>query len=825
MPTLYDLCFHDTEGYVETARGGTSRRYRSWTPRSSFFVAPMNEEDIDCFFGPALRRASGTMGKENVLGTWVCWVDVDRGDDPEWILPPNAVVWSGHGWHLYWQLDEFCTDQEAIENANKQLASQVGGDSAHNVDRVLRMPGSYNGKDSPPTGTDLERLEMGYSYTLAELMAIGGLDEKVTRKILTGDRRGFPSRSERDYAIIKELVALDLSDAAIELIFRTHACGDKYRDANTRGTNYLATSIKNARDAHPQAGGQSGRARGRATRGPITFTEKDNCYYIDDGRGRRQVSTFTFTPTMLLEGEQDFLVGDVRATSTEHVWKDVVWPRAAFGGLSQLSKELTKASWVWLGRDADIRYLLNHLVDQLTKQGIPRAVATRVLGWHKIPDADDPRSFVVATNCTLASDGSVWWDMHDAPIVYVPTERESPSFTLQELEWNTERAEQLATHLPLLNEPEVLWPALGWFMATPFKCQLEELNYRFPILNVTGTRGSGKTTLLLEVLQPLLGVLGARGYDAGTTRFVALSLLGSTNNIAVNFSEFRAAMTPEFLRFVLLSYDSGKDARGRPDQTTVTYPLSAPFTLDGEDKVSDSAALERVIVITLTPKTVVEESEAWCAMQAIQEEVELAAFALPYHAFCLQADTEGILQRAEHEVFAAFEGALPTRIRRNLTVAWFGVLAFCEFMSGYDVEIGPGSGAAVLGGALEAVYSVELGRATTAADEFAEFVVNAAAQQTHAFPWVLERGVLWFQHSPAYEYFLSRRASQRQTTLTREALKQQLRELIQDYTETPAVMDLKGRKVLAYGIDLARAHQAGLDVPESFKSSTLTIDY
>lgn len=826
MPSIYDICFHPATGYIETAKGSLEVRNRTWISVESFYSAPTSKEDIDCYFAPAVRHKPRQTGKGNVKGSWVCWVDVDKSKLPDCILPPTATIRSGHGWHLYWRLASFCSDKEELERVNRALAKGLGADSAHNCDRFLRQPDTYNGKEDPPLLCSVTEIVPSREYHLADLERAWDATPKIQRKIITGDRRGFASRSERDFAIIRELVTIGLSDAAIKRVFEEHECGDKYRDPDTQSDIYLETSIANARETAQGVsegdGAGAGVQRRRRTTG-IQFVERDNCYYILDSRGERQVSTFTFTPTMLLEGkDQDFIVGEVRAESTEYVWEDVTWPRAAFANLYALNKELVKASWIWLGRDSDIRHLLHHIVKLLTELGIPRAIAVQTLGFHRIKG--DDRSFAVAKNCALASDGSVWFTIQEAPLVYVETDRETPEFVLEESEFDEEGAAELHRLLTQINEPSVIWPVLGWFMASPYKVRLEGIDYRFPILNVTGTRGAGKTTLLLEVMQPLLGVCNARGYDAGTTRFVSLALLGSTNAVAVNFAEFRASMTTDFLRFVLLSYDSGKDARGRPDQTTVTYPLSTPFTLDGEDKVSDPAALERVVVVTMTPKTIEEEGPAWCALQELLETTRLPSFAMPYWQHMLTTDIVELMQQAEYDIFEAFPETLPNRIRRNLTVVWFGVRSYMEFMEGLGVEIDDVD-ATVLTDCLGAVYSTTLGRAATAADEFAEFIVNAAAQKTKTFPWAYEAGILWFQHTPAFEYFLSRRASQRLSTLTREALKLQLRELIDDYTVPPEVRELKGRKVMAYGIDLTRAHKAGLDLPESFKQGQFIVEF
>lgn len=66
------------------------------------------------------------------------------------IPPPTLVVDSGGGMQAFWQLDtpiELEGDPEKIaaaERYNVELANRLGGDSCHNCDRVMRLPGTRN---------------------------------------------------------------------------------------------------------------------------------------------------------------------------------------------------------------------------------------------------------------------------------------------------------------------------------------------------------------------------------------------------------------------------------------------------------------------------------------------------------------------------------------------------------------------------------------------------------------------------------------------------------------------------------------------------------
>jgi len=333
-----------------------------------------------------------------------------------------------------------------------------------------------------------------------------------------------------------------------------------------------------------------------------------------------------------------------------------------------------------------------------------------------------------------------------------------------------------------------------------------------------GTKGSGKTTLIQEIMMPLFGQKEPKSYDANTTRFVILSLLGSSNAVPVAFSEFRFGAADKFLRYVLLSYDTGHDPRGRADQTTVDYPLSAPFSVDGEDLIADPAAKERIIPVTLHPRTIVEGSDAYQAFEQIRH-VSLTSFGRFYIQRALQAILEGNfdahLRRASSDVFGAFSGRLPNRVRRNFIVAWTGVLFFCRV-----VGLDPPS-CEVLRRSLRTCFDYERGRAPSMADEMVEDIVNAVGVPTRrvGFRWHYDstERTLWFQLAPAHGWWIYQRRRQNRQTLERDAIRIQLGE--SDFIVGPkSVAD-----TWMYGVDLQKAHDSGLDVPTDLTITTLQV--
>jgi len=98
------------------------------------------------YFAPVPRVTPGAKKVNSALTANVLWVDIDNRDDLESALgelpAPSLVIDTGRGRHLYWKLTE-PIPIDTVEQLNKFIASQVGGDTAAwDRARILRVPGS-----------------------------------------------------------------------------------------------------------------------------------------------------------------------------------------------------------------------------------------------------------------------------------------------------------------------------------------------------------------------------------------------------------------------------------------------------------------------------------------------------------------------------------------------------------------------------------------------------------------------------------------------------------------------------------------------------------
>ena len=115
-----------------------------------------------------MRPVTKKMGRTDIKRVWYLHVDVDprAGEDlaeeqercknlvttdlPEGVPPPTFALFSGGGYQAFWRLKDPIViegDMEKAEAAklfNVQLERLFGADNVHNIDRIMRLPGTVN---------------------------------------------------------------------------------------------------------------------------------------------------------------------------------------------------------------------------------------------------------------------------------------------------------------------------------------------------------------------------------------------------------------------------------------------------------------------------------------------------------------------------------------------------------------------------------------------------------------------------------------------------------------------------------------------------------
>lgn len=211
LPTFFRRFFGDDlgGGLVELRAFPNSRGpliAREWVRDAvafSDFVASLDDKDgsVSIYFAPAIRAKKGGT-KDDVLHTRVLWTEIDC-DKLGWdsieaarvihALPydvqPSCCIHSGHGLHLYWYLTHPADDRAKIEGVNMMLRDMCAGDNVWNVDRVMRVPWTWNTKSKPVQA----RVLWNYHW---HKQSIGDWHDAVAEYDHVLDFDGFIPRSE-----------------------------------------------------------------------------------------------------------------------------------------------------------------------------------------------------------------------------------------------------------------------------------------------------------------------------------------------------------------------------------------------------------------------------------------------------------------------------------------------------------------------------------------------------------------------------------------------------------------------------------------------------
>jgi Mesyanzhinovviridae DNA primase len=149
---------------------------------------PLHNFNLYFHVNPTIRMMSKKAEKEDVATMEYLHVDIDQraGQEfeaeraralrllteafPSGVPKPTFIIDSGGGYHGYWKLKEpfkIDGDQEAYSHAerfNLQLQYDFSADHCHNVDRIMRLPGTINRPDK-------KKIEKGRVTCLSSLVS------------------------------------------------------------------------------------------------------------------------------------------------------------------------------------------------------------------------------------------------------------------------------------------------------------------------------------------------------------------------------------------------------------------------------------------------------------------------------------------------------------------------------------------------------------------------------------------------------------------------------------------------------------------------------
>lgn len=158
---FFDYFWEDQKGFVYLPveqHGKWTAIFFSWPRQRAGVIRHVlrhEAEGANVFFSPAMYSQTRAV-KENVLLSFVLWVDFDGNAPEDWstmkVPEPTLRVQSsldGHE-HCYWRLDE-AAPAAVVEERNRALAYELGADtSGWDADQILRPIHTTNQKRGMP---------------------------------------------------------------------------------------------------------------------------------------------------------------------------------------------------------------------------------------------------------------------------------------------------------------------------------------------------------------------------------------------------------------------------------------------------------------------------------------------------------------------------------------------------------------------------------------------------------------------------------------------------------------------------------------------------
>ena len=169
---------------------------------------------------------------------------------PKGIPDPTVIIFSGGGFQAFWrldgpyQIDGNISNAEDFELYNKRLEQVFGGDHCHNVDRIMRLPGTVNVPDA-------KKRKKGRVEELAKLLQFNDSSFKIeefkkatavqtsgpVRDVGSGAKVSIPGNIER----IQDLSELDKWDVPdrLKIIIAQGMHPDQPKDGDNSRSAWL----------------------------------------------------------------------------------------------------------------------------------------------------------------------------------------------------------------------------------------------------------------------------------------------------------------------------------------------------------------------------------------------------------------------------------------------------------------------------------------------------------------------------------------------------------------------------------------------------------
>ena len=657
-----------------TGKGAMSNNPQTWTDYRTAFAA--YEKYSYTGIGYMFTKDDGYVG-----------VDVDHCYDPEMgvfneiaaaILAKKPTYAefspSGDGIHLYFKGKKPSGSSKNTENGVEMYESgryftvtgrQLEGspDAIAEDDGVLAWIHETYIKKQKKKKAKKKKAASGVpaEMTDEELIekASSSEDGGVFSALLAGDWTGsYQSQSEADMALCRKLAFWSGKNREqMERIFRSSGLyrqkWDEKHHANgaTYGEETLDKAIELTENVY-SPGGDS----------PV-FEFKGR-YWRSKGEATYPITNFVIKPVEMITSEDETQLTADLVTVRGETYR-MTFMTTDFSNQQKFKNLLNKNTIAlsYLGGDGDLE-LLKAYVSELEwdeKRGV------KAMGIYE----HGGRLVFVSKDGAIESGGTAVSD-----IVQLDKYKSIESNIIGCDPLSKDKLTEIGKLLTSYNEPAKTVSILAWAAGCFIKEHLRLRGIKFPHLFLIGEAGSGKSTTLERVLLP---IFSSNRVIAATqvTAFTLMKESASSNIIPLPLDEFKPSKM-ERIKIATLynhfrdSYDGHEGVRGRADLSVVTYDLSAPLIVAGEESADEAAIRERSIELLFSKKDLKNSEHRTVFNRILSHEELLSDFGRTLLNTALKI-TPSEAEKWYVEGKDKFNADLPSRIVSNLACCYAGL--------------------------------------------------------------------------------------------------------------------------------------------------------
>lgn len=429
----------------------------------------------------------------------------------------------------------------------------------------------------------------------------------------------------------------------------------------------------------------------------------------NDEEATRKVTTWSMLPIARLtpgDTEERLQPGLEVALQVDGQARNDVITNDDLRAKANISKWATPRNLVWHGSDNDAAHLAEFM--HAHSSILPEVFQTSRCGIHAAPDR---YSYVSPTLVTPhGSIGQLPWK-------YVHTRGSDITHHVLLHPSNTAPFDLrlLETFLDL-GDSQLTHPLLAWFVAA---CRRHEVR-NFPLCYVGGPSGSGKSTISSLACRMFGSDINAN--LGQVTPFVLMTHLSATTTLPVFLDEYTRQSKHSSIEALQASipviYEGGTAERGQQDLNTMSFRLSSPIIIAGEQTFDLDREVQRMVMLRANRRKQVP-----AALEKLQEE--------PLEQFAMMLYTWLIARSRELPAFPTTAKDRPSYNQDVLRTGWATLHQFLEEMAmiGHAVPDIPKeidlSYADVVEAEHENVYEQAL-----------ESIVNAAGVDGYAVVWI-----------------------------------------------------------------------------------------